>query len=171
MLITKKLGNLSSFIDEGRVIDRLPLEWHETARRSLRKQTGSGREIRVQMKSGAQPLQQDDVLYADEKCLIVVEILACQTLVLKLSNLYQAAKACYVIGNKRLPLFFEEDTLLIPYEASVYSLLQEAGFEPHVVNRKLLHRLRVTNSEPASRSAGRENFISRIFRLSTPSVE
>jgi urease accessory protein len=171
MLITEKLGNLSAFHDEGRVIDRLPLEWHETGKRSLRKQTGSGRDVKLHLPAGAPHLQQDDVLFADANCLVVVEILACEALVLKFSNLYQAARACYAIGNKSLPLFFEEDVLLLPYESSAYTLLQEAGFEPQLENRKLLHRLKVASLEPASRSTNREGFFSRIFKLSPASIE
>ena len=171
MLITEKLGNLANFSDKGRIIDRLPLEWHETGRRSLHRQTGSGLDVKLQLPVDAPHLLQDDVLYADEKCLVVVEILSCEALVLKLPNLYQAARASYVIGHRGLPLFFEEENLLLPFEASAYRLLQEAGFEPQVAKKKLIHRLHGGHLEPASRSVSREGFFSRIFRLSAASAD
>src|SRR5688500_9824549 len=104
MLIREKIGNLSSFADEGRSVDRLPLEWHECNKRILHKKTRGGREVVLKFLKEAQHLQQDDVLYADEQCLIVVEVLPCEIIVLKPSTMFEMAFACYEIGNKHLPL-------------------------------------------------------------------
>ncbi|WP_121357192.1 urease accessory protein UreE [Flavisolibacter nicotianae] len=169
MVIKEKLGNLATFRDEGRAIDRLPLEWYETRKRILHKRTGSGKEITLKFLAEAQYLQQDDVLYADEKCIVVVEVLATDAIVLRPASLYQVAYAAYEIGNKHLPLFFEEDCLLLPFEAPVYRQLQAAGFEPLTQKRKLLHPLRTTVLPHTHPGENRESFFSKILKLTAPS--
>lgn len=117
----------------------------------------------------AQRLQQDDVLYANDALLIAVEILPCEVIVLKPASLYEMAFACYEIGNKHLPLFYEADFLLMPYDAPVYRLLQASGFAPVIERRKLLHQLRTTVS-PHGHNGG-ESLFSKILKLTTPANE
>lgn len=163
MLIRETLGNLATFSDEGRAIDRLPLEWFETNRHSLQKRTGSGREVVLQFLAGSPGLRQDDVLYADERCLIVVEVLACEAIVLKPASLYHATMAGYQVGSRQLPLFVEAETLLVPYDAGVYRLLQAAGFEPQLQKRKLLHQLHHAFSPSAPAAVRKQSFFSRLL--------
>jgi urease accessory protein len=171
MLIKEKLGNLATIRDEGRVIDRLFLEWYECSKRILHKRTGSGREVALRFLGEAQHLQQDDVLYADSNTLIVVEVLSCEAIVLKPATLYGMAVACYEIGNKHLPLFYENDTLLIPYEAPIYRMLQASGFEPGLEKRKLLYQLRTTVSPHTHHGDRKESFFAKILKLTTPANE
>src|SRR5215213_2863242 len=81
MIVKEKIGNLSSFNDEGRPIDRLPVEWFETCKRIMHKKTGSGKEIILKFLDKSPNLQQDDILYANDQVLIVVEILSCEAIV------------------------------------------------------------------------------------------
>jgi urease accessory protein len=167
MVIKEKLGNLADYPHEGRGIDRLPVEWHECGKRILSKRTGAGREVVLKFLGESHRLQQDDVLYADDKSLIVVEVLACEVIVLKPSTLYKLAYACYEIGNKHLPLFFENDTLLLPYDAPVFRMLQAAGFEPQLQLRKLLNQLRTTVAAHANPGEKGESLFSKILKLTT----
>jgi urease accessory protein len=169
MLVKEKIGNLSSFADEGRTIDRLPLEWFECSKRILHKKTGSGREIILKLLSETEILQQDDVLYADEQTAIVVELLACEVVVIKPASMYEMAMVCYEIGNKHLPLFYESETLLIPYDAPTHRLLQALGYHTEVQKRRLLHQLRTTVS-PHAHSSG-ESLFSKILKLTAPANE
>lgn len=169
MIIKEKLGNLTSFSDEGRVIDRLPLEWYETGKRILHKRTGAGREVIMKFMKEAQTLEQDDVLYADDRLLIVVEITPCDAIVLRPSTMYEMAFVCYEIGNKHLPLFFEDDALLIPFEAPIFRLLQAQGLNPEQGKRKLLHQLRTTVSAHEHTNT-RASLFSKILQITTPST-
>lgn len=169
MVIKEKLGNLATFRDEGRAIDRLPLEWYETGKRILHKRTGAGKEITLKFLAEAQCLQQDDVLYADEQCIIVVEVMVTNVIVLRPASLYQAAYAAYEIGNKHLPLFFEDDCLLLPFEEPVYRQLQAAGFEPLTQKRKLLHPIRTTVMPHTHPGEQKESFFSKILKLTASS--
>ena len=162
MLIKEKIGNLSSFADEGRAIDRLPLEWFECSKRILHKKTGSGREVILKLLNETQVLQQDDVLYADDDTAIVVEVLACDVVVIKPASMYEMAMICYEIGNKHLPLFYESETLLVPYDAPTHRLLQASGYHVEVQKRKLLKQLKTTVS-PHSHTGG-DSLFSKILK-------
>lgn len=167
MLIKQKIGNLTTIDLQGRVIDRLPLEWHECNKRILHKRTASGRDVVLKFLGEGQSLQEDDVLYADENSVIAVEILPCEAIVLKPVNMYQMAYACYEIGNKHLPLFFEDDALLSPYDAPVYRQLVATGFEPQLQRRKLLYPLRTTVSVHSHAEMKSESLFSKILKLTT----
>lgn len=167
MIIKEKLGPLSSFGQAGRTIDWLPLEWYELSKRILHKRTQSGREVTLKFLAAAPNLQQDDVLYADEKEIIAVDIIPCEAMVLRPQSMYAMALVCYEIGNKHLPLFYENETLLIPYDAPVYRMLQASDMNPEIQTRKLVHQLK-TSVLPHAHSSGRESLFSKILKLTTP---
>jgi urease accessory protein len=164
MVIKEKLGNLSSFDDRGRAIDRLTLEWFETSKRIIHKKTGSGREIVLKFFDKTPNLQQDDVLYADDQVLIVVEILSCEAIVVIPRSTYEIAYVCYEIGNKHLPLFFEGDLLVIPFDEPVFTMLHASGFAISKQKRKLLNQLRTTVS-PHSHAWEGKSLFSKILKV------
>lgn len=164
MIIKEKIGNLSSFNDEGRAIDRLQLEWFETSKRIMHKRTGSGKEIVLKFLDKAPNLQQDDILFVDEHSLIVVEILACEAIVFIPRSTYEMAYVCYEIGNKHLPLFFEENLLLIPFDEPTFKMLQASGLAITRQKRKLLNQLK-TSVAPHSHSDENKSLFSRILKL------
>ena len=84
------------------------------------------------------------------------------------ASLYQMALDCYEIGNKHLPLFYEDDNLLIPYEAPLYHTLQASGFAPQLEKRKLLYPLRTTVLPHAHPGENKESLFSKILKLTTP---
>ena len=166
MLIKEKIGNLSSFNAAGRVVDKLFLEWYECSKRILHKRTESGKEVTIKFLKEAQNLTPGDVLFADDDCLIVVDILTCEAIVLKPASMYEMAFVCYEIGNKHLPLFYEDDSLLIPFDAPTHRMLKASGFDVAIENRKLLNGLRTTVS-PHGHTGG-ESLFSKILKLTAP---
>lgn len=167
MLIKEKIGNLSSFNDEGRPIDRLPVEWFETSKRIMHKRTGSGKEIVLKFLNKSPNLHQDDVLFADDHSLIVVEIMSCEAVVIIPRSTYEMAYACYEIGNKHLPLFFEENLLMIPFDEPTFKQLLALGFAVTRQRRKLLNQLR-TSVLPHSHSGESKSLFSRLMKISNP---
>lgn len=170
MIIKEKLGNLNSFEDKGRGIDRLPIEWFETGKRILHKTTCSGKEVIVKFFKQQQNLQQDDVVFANESYLIVIEILTCDAIVIKPKSAYEMACICYEVGNKHLPLFFEENALLIPFDGPVFKMLEASGYDIKKEKRKLLHQLKTTVSPHHTHSSGGEGLFSKILKLTTAPV-
>jgi urease accessory protein len=167
MIIREKLGALTAFEIGARTIDYLCLEWFETRKRVLHKRTAQGREVILRFLKESPELQQDDVLYEDDHCLIVLQIEPCDVLVIQPKTMHEMALACYEIGNKHLPLFFQDDELLIPYEAPLHRMMQAIGFQCEVQVRRLLHQLKTTVSPHAH--AGGGSLFSKILQLTNAS--
>jgi urease accessory protein len=167
MLIKEKIGNLSSFKDEGRPIERLSLEWFETSKRIMHKRTGAGKEVVLKFLDKSPNLRQDDILFADEHSLIVVEILSCDAIVIIPRSTYEMAYVCYEIGNKHLPLFFEENLLMIPFDEPAYKQLLALGLAVTRQKRKLLNQLR-TSVLPHSHPGEGKSLFSRIMKITNP---
>ena len=165
MLIKEKIGNLATFAVEERSIDHLPLEWYECNKRILHKKTNNGREVSIKFLGETQCLQQDDVLYADDEFVIAVELISCEVMVIRPESMYEMAYVCYEIGNKHLPLFYEQEELLMPYDAPTYRMLKAAGFTPELKTMKLQNQLKT--SIAAHAHAGGESLFSKILKLTT----
>lgn len=165
MIITEVIGNLKDINQAGRKIEYLELEWYETSKRIVHKQTNSGKEISLKFLNQTQSLTEGDILYQDEETLLVVQVRPCESIVIRPGSMYEMAYICYEIGNKHLPLFYENDELMIPYEAPLLRVLQASGLKPLIEQRKLLHQLKTTVS-PHGHSDGKSLF-SKILQLTS----
>ncbi|TDH24188.1 urease accessory protein UreE [Segetibacter sp. 3557_3] len=162
MLITQLPGKQLAGGEMGRV-DYLPLEWYECNKRILHKQTQMGQPVRLKFLKESPRLQQGDILFEDESLLIAVEIIPCEVIVLTPTSILDAAAICYEIGNKHLPLFYEANELLVPYEAPLHRLMKASGYAVKVEKRKLLSTIN-TSVLPHMHS-GSGSLFSRIVQL------
>ena len=137
IIVKEKSGNIYSPVNDNRNIDTLQIEWHEARKRILHKETKQGRAICTKFLKGNPDLKEGDILYKDENITIAVEINPCECIVLKPSNMREAAAVCYEIGNRHLPLFYEGEELLVPYDVPLYNLLVKLGYAIKVEERKL----------------------------------
>jgi urease accessory protein len=96
----------------------------------------------------------------------VVDMLPAAAIVICPESRYQVAALCYEIGNKHLPLFYDQEELLVPFDAPFFRLLQAAGYQPRQETRKLLHRLKTTVL-PHPHGNSSESLFSRIMQLTT----
>ena len=165
MIIKEKIGNLKDIRTENREIDKVCLEWYETGKRILHKTTTRGKEVIMKFLNGNPNLLQDDVLYEDENSLILIDIQPCEVIIVYPGSMYSMAKLCYEIGNKHLPIFYEENAVLIPYDPPLFKWLMAAGFAPVRKNRKLLHQLRTTVSAHVHDSSN--SLFSKILKLTS----
>lgn len=127
-----------------REIDRLQIQWFEAAKPVLRKKTIGGTEIAVRFLKQGQRLRQDDVLFLDEQKAIVVDVLPCDAIRIKPATMLEMGIACYEIGNKHLPTFIQDDSILLPYEEPIFKWLDGKGFRPEKVVAKLLNLINAT---------------------------
>ncbi len=164
MIIKEKIGNINSFVIKNQIIDYLQLQWFETNKRILHKKTQAGVEVVLKFLQENQQLNQGDILYTDETTIIAVEILECEVIVIHPNTMFEMASICYEIGNKHLPLFYESDELLIPFEHPIYKLLTAQGYTIQVDKRKLLQPLKTTVAPHGSSS---ESLFSKIMKLTT----
>ena len=162
MIIQQKSGNLNTIDINNRSIDWLQLEWYETGKRLLRKQTRSGNDLALKFLDRNPALTQGDVLYEDDTFIIAVDILPCEVLVIQPSNPFEMASVCYEIGNKHLPLFYEKDELLVPFEMPLFRLLSAQGYIIKQDKRKLLQPLKTT---VAAHAHGNNSFFSKIMQF------
>jgi urease accessory protein len=153
MIIEDVIGNTATFSIGNRQTDLLQLQWYETTRRIQRKQTAGGREIALRLLKQGQRLQQGDVVWMNDATAIVVDILPCEVIVVKPASMLEMGAVCYEIGNKHLPVFIQDDEVLIPMEEPLFRWLQASGYAPAPAERKLTNMLR-TNVTPHSHGAG-----------------
>jgi urease accessory protein len=109
-----------------------------------------------------------DILWQDENSIIAVEIKPCKSLVISPGTLLAASSICYEIGNRHLPLFYEGDDLLVPYEGPLHNLLQASGFQVKVEQRKLNNALKTTIL-PHLQVGGTVSLYEKNLQLSTSS--
>ena len=166
MLIQEKAGHINSFDINERVIDYLLLEWYETSKRIWTKHTIYGKEISFKFLNENPALTEGDILFTDEKSIIVVSIIICDCIVLEPKTMFEMACACYEIGNKHLPLFYEDDQLFVPFELPLFNLLQVQGYEIKKDVRKLLKPLRTTVAAHAD--INESTIFSKIMKLTKP---
>ncbi len=169
MLLKEKIGSLKDTQAGSRHIDYIHLHWHETAKKILHKKTSGGLEIRMKFFNETESLQQDDIVYADEELLICIEIVPVKAMVLMPASMEEMARICYELGNKHLPLFYENGQLAMPYEAPVFNLLLAAGYQPVMEERKLLQPMKTSVTPHGHNSGG--SLFSKILQLTKPADE
>src|SRR5690349_13663238 len=140
MLVQTKIGNLSDYRCS-KNIDWLQLEWHETRKRIVRKKTMRGIDISIKFLNENPDLAEGDILFEDDKGIIAVAVLPCECVVIKPANIFETASVCYEIGNKHLPLFYDDGSLLVPFDAPLMRLLSAQGLDVKKEERKLLQPL------------------------------
>jgi urease accessory protein len=165
MLIQQKTGNINSAEINGRSIDKLQLEWYECNKRILHKRLVSGIELRLKFLKENPAFEEGDILYEDADTIIVVEIIPCDAIVIITGSLLMTASVCYEIGNRHLPLFFNNGELLVPFEDPLFRLLQASGYDVRKEKRKLVNPLRSTIA-PHGHSSG-DSLFNRIMKLTT----
>jgi urease accessory protein len=167
MLIQEKLGNINTKVIS-RDIDVVIIEWYETRKRILHKHTESGITVTTKFLQENHNLQEGDILWQDENFVIAVQIKPCECIVITPATILAAASLCYEIGNRHLPLFYEGDDLLVPYEMPLHNILQASGYQVKVEERKLSNALQ-TSVLPHLRVAATGSLFSKILQLTTSS--
>jgi urease accessory protein len=164
MIIRQKKENINTVDTCHKNIDWLQLQWFETSKRIMHKKTKAGTEISLKFLNENVTLTEGDILFEDETTIIAVEVMPCDCIVIKPTGMFEMASACYEIGNRHLPLFFENDELLVPFENPLYNLLQVHGFKIIKEERKLLRPLKTTISPHGEVQS--TSLFSRIMKLS-----
>lgn len=166
MLIHQKIGNLNSFSTNKR-IDWLQLEWYEVPKRILHKKTNAGINVSLKFMAENQQLKQGDILWEDAESVIAVDIEPCDAICVEPKDMAEMASVCYEIGNKHLPLFYQDNKLFVPFEQPLFKLLAAGGYQLTVEKQKLFNQLKTTVSPHAS--AGNNNTLfSKIMQLTSP---
>ena len=141
MLITHKPQPILNPNSETIWID---LEWFETNKRIQHKTARDGKAFRFKFLQENPNLQQGEIIHQEQGKDYTIQILPCECLVIKPKNNFETASICYEIGNKHLPLFYESEELLVPFEKPLFRQLTAMGFEVYQEKRALLNPLKTS---------------------------
>jgi urease accessory protein len=166
MLVKEKIGNIGFFAISNRRLDYVLLEWYETSKRIMHKKTMEGVEVSMRFLNGNPRLMDGDVLYEDDFSIIAVEIKECDAMIILPKTMFEMASLCYEIGNRHIPLFYQDDELLVAFETPLFDLLKAAGFEVLTGKRKLTTPLRTSVTPHGATNSG--TLFSRIMKLTNP---
>lgn len=164
MIITEILGNIADFPTNERSIDLLEMEWFEASKKIQRRKSNNGQEITIKFLREGQRLRQGDIVYQDDFKIVAVQIKPCDAIVLAPTNMLEMGTICYEIGNKHLPLFIQNDQVMMPFEMPMFRWLEASGYKPHKENVQLLNLLK-SNTEPHSH--GGSTLLSKILDLTS----
>lgn len=143
MIITQK-NKPEDLCSKNRKSILVDLEWFETNKRIQHKAARDGKEFRLKFLNENPNLKHGEILHQDEDFNYIINILPCDCIVIIPKNNFETASICYEIGNKHLPLFYEEEALLVPLEKPLLRQLLAMGFEVYEQQRVLLTPLRTS---------------------------
>lgn len=144
MIIEQITGNLKNTNIEHRAVELLQIEWFEANKRIQRRKTDKGTDVAIRFLKEGQRLKQDDIVYMDDNKAIVVDILPCDAIQVTPHNMQEMGSVSYEIGNKHLPVFIQNDLVLIPYEEPIFRWLNASGYHTEKVHVKLLNIVNAT---------------------------
>ena len=125
MLCEKILGKVGDPQFRGLDVDYVDIEWHGAFTRLHRMVSRDGEDVGIKMGHEVlkQGMNQDDVIYVDEKKVIAVNIPACEAIkaVVRQDHPQMIAKLCYEVGNTHTSMFRGEDdyTFYAPYHEAL----------------------------------------------------
>lgn len=119
-----------------RHIEKVYMESANLVKRIQLVTTDHGKEIGIRLKK-TRDLAAGDVLFMDEKNMIVIDVLSDDLLVIKPRNLTEMGTIAHQIGNRHLPAQFEEGEMLVQYDYLVEELLLELNIPYKREERKV----------------------------------
>ena len=143
MIITSKIQP-EALTAEPKTEILIDCEWFETNKRIQHKTARDGKDFRLKFLNENPNLTQGEIIYQEDDKNYVINILPCECLVIIPKNNFETASICYEIGNKHLPLFYEDEALLVPIEKPLFRQLKAMGFEVYEQERVLRTPLRTS---------------------------
>lgn len=131
MICNNILGKTTDEKYSGLHVDYVDIEWHEAFSRLHRLTSYDGEDVGIRMDHSIlqKGLNENDVIYADEKKVIAVHIPPCEAIkaVVKKDHPAQIAKLCYEVGNTHTTMFRGEDdfTFYTPYHEALFDKVNQ----------------------------------------------
>ncbi len=119
-----------------RHIEKVYLESAHLVKRVQLVTTDHGKEIGIRLNK-ARDLIAGDILYMDDKNLIIIEVTSDDLLVISPRNIKEMGTIAHQLGNRHLPAQFEMNDMLVQYDYLVVDLLNELEIPFKRENRKV----------------------------------
>jgi urease accessory protein len=139
--VVTNIENMEKAEIEKRHIEKVYLESAHLVKRIQRVKTDHGTEIGIRLKS-PRDLVAGDVLFMDEKNMIVIDVVSDDLLIICPRSLNEMGTIAHQLGNRHLPAQFEGNEMLVQYDYLVEELLQELQIPYRRENRKVKQAFR-----------------------------
>ncbi|MGK7377008.1 urease accessory protein UreE [Planococcus sp. 1R117A] len=139
MIIEKVITNIEDMDEQEinkRHIEKVYLESAYLLKRIQRVKTDHGNELGIRLKE-VRELVAGDVLFMDDKNMIVVDVLSDDLIVISPNTIGEMGNIAHQLGNRHLPAQFEGNDMLVQYDYLVVELLQELGIPFRREDRKV----------------------------------
>ncbi|MFP5106781.1 urease accessory protein UreE [Neobacillus sp. C211] len=124
MIIEKVVGNVDEIAASGRHIERVYLASDDLVKRIQRVTTDHGKEIGIRLKE-PKDLIDGDVLFMDDRNIIVVSVTSDDLLVIHPTSFKQMGEIAHQLGNRHSPAQFVGQVMLVQYDYLVEELLKQ----------------------------------------------
>lgn len=141
MIIENILGNIATIEKKAPHIERVYVESDVLVKRIQRVVTDHGKEIGIRLKEN-RDLMDGDILYMDERNMIVIQVLADDILTICPTSIQQMGEIAHQLGNRHLPAQFEGDEMLVQYDYLVEDLLKQLHIPYRREERKVKQAFR-----------------------------
>jgi urease accessory protein len=163
ILLSQIVSVFTPSLVENKTLDYFELEWYEASKRIIRKKTTLGTDVALK-RNDAAALNQDDILYIDVTTAILISILPCECIAITPNSMVEMGSICYDIGNKHIPIFLEENKVVIPYDKPTFEQFKKMGYTLERSHQKLTNALR-TNIPQHGHFAEKEGLFNKIMKL------
>jgi urease accessory protein len=136
MIIEKVVGNTATAAEHAPHVERVYMESDELVKRIQRVTTDHGKEIGIRLQENKE-LADGDILFQDEKNMIVVAVKKDDLLTIQPVSIQQMGDIAHQLGNRHLPAQFEGEEMLVQYDYLVEKLLKELGIPYKREKRKV----------------------------------
>lgn len=141
MIIEKVIGNIATLKKKAPHIERVYLQSEDLVKRIQRVVTDHGNELGIRLKENGE-LMDGDVLFMDERNMIVVAVKDDDLLIIMPTSIQQMGEIAHQLGNRHLPAQFEGKEMLVQYDYLVENLLQELSIPYKREHRKVKQAFR-----------------------------
>lgn len=141
MIIEKIVGNLATLKERSPHVERVYLQSDDLVKRIQRVVTDHGHELGIRLRENRE-LVDGDVLYMDEKNMIVISVKEDDLLTIKPNSIQQMGEIAHQLGNRHMPAQFEGNDMLVQYDYLVEELLQQLDIPYKREHRKVKQAFR-----------------------------
>lgn len=144
LIIEKVVANIDELDHEEiakRHQEKVYLESADLVKRIQRVTTDHDRELGIRLKE-ARDLVAGDVLFMDEKNMIVVDVLTDDLIVISPRSIHEMGTIAHQLGNRHLPAQFQGEEMLVQYDYLVEELLEQLAIPFKREDRKVKQAFR-----------------------------
>ena len=137
MIFNQVLGNINDIEDLNNVhIEKIYITSEESLKRIMRVNSDHNHEYGIALSENIE-LKDGDILYHDDKNIIIVKIKGDDVLVIKPNSMTEMGVIAHSLGNRHLQAQFEDGKMIIQYDALVEGELKRDNINYSRENLKL----------------------------------